>query len=97
MNRTRTENRNGYDIHIKAVLVHQGGAVSPERNASASGYVSLVKIDRDVETYVEWHRPNLCRPRGTREEAEEDALQYAFRLVDRRPFDGPPPGMPLAA
>jgi hypothetical protein len=63
----------------------------------ASGYVSLVKIDRDVETYVEWHRSTLCRPRGTREGAEEEALQYAFRLVDRRPFDGPPPGMPVAA
>jgi hypothetical protein len=93
----RTERHNGYDIHIKAVRVHQGGGAELARDRSRDGYVPLVEIERNDEVYVDWHRPKVCAPCDTREQAEADAIAYAARLVERRPFDGPPPGLPIAA
>lgn len=97
MNTVRTAQKNGYDIRVKAVRVHRGAraTLAPER--AFDGYVPLVEIARDDEVYVDWHRPKPCPPRATRDQAEADALAYAARLVERRPFDGPPPGVPLAA
>lgn len=89
MDSMRTETLNGYDIHVKAVMVHQGRGALLAGESRDDGYVPLVAIERDGEAYVDWHRPKQCRPRATRQQAEEDALAYASRLVDQRPFDGP--------
>lgn len=98
MNVTRTETRNGYEIRVKAVRVHPGARAFLPRERAFDGYVPLVEIERDGEIYVDWHRPKPCPPRDTRDEAEADAFAYATRLVERRPFDEPPPpGMPMAA
>ena len=97
MNTVRTEQKNGYEIRVKAVRVHRGARAAPPREHAFDGYVPLIEIARDGEVYVDWHRPKPCPPRTTRDEAEADALAYATRLIERRPFGGPPPGLPAAA
>lgn len=97
MNTIRSEKRNGYDVHVKVVQVHRGSSTMQDSRLPTAGYVPLVQICRDDEVVVEWHVPKCYRPRSLRKEAGDDALAYASKLVEQRPFDGPPSGVPVAA
>jgi hypothetical protein len=92
MDIVRTEKKNGYEIHVKVVRVHPGKRVKRAASALDDGYVLLVEIARGGESYAQWHRSKCCKSRDSRDEAEDDALTYATRLVERRPFDGLPSG-----
>lgn len=46
---------------------------------------------------MNWHLPRLGHRWPSREQAEAEALDYAIRLVERRPFEGPPSDVPEAA
>ncbi|MPW10502.1 hypothetical protein GCT19_33570 [Paraburkholderia sp. CNPSo 3155] len=99
MKTIKIEQCNGYEIGIRTVLVHDGNG-RPEAEAdatSAGGYAAFVQIARDGEVCVDWHMPQRQRRCATREDAEAQAMDYAIRLVERRPFDGPPPDFPEAA
>ncbi|CAG9229589.1 conserved hypothetical protein [Paraburkholderia sabiae] len=96
MKPVRTEQRNGYDIRIRTLLVHDArnapGAAAPV----AVGHAAFVQIARDGEIYVDWHLPRNYEGSASRDEVEAQALDYAVRLVERRPFDGPAPELPEA-
>ncbi|GJH36340.1 hypothetical protein CBA19CS91_26305 [Paraburkholderia hospita] len=87
----RTEQGNGYDIRIRTLLVHDTrnapGAAAPV----AVRHAAFVQIAREGEIYVDWHRPRNYKGSVSRDDAEAQALDYAVRLVERRPFDGPAP------
>lgn len=91
MKAVRTEQRNGYDIRIRTRFVHDTrnapGAAAPV----AEGHAAFVQIAREGEIYVDWHLPRNYKGSASRDEAEAQALDYAVRLVERRPFDGPAP------
>ncbi|CAB3807532.1 hypothetical protein LMG28688_06565 [Paraburkholderia caffeinitolerans] len=91
MEPVRVEMRNGLEIRMRTLVVrHVRTAACPER-AVVNGYLVFVQVVRDGEVFVNWHLPWLCRRWLSREEAESEALEYAVRLVDRRPYRGPPP------
>ncbi|WP_240057166.1 hypothetical protein [Paraburkholderia azotifigens] len=94
MKPVKTEQRNGYDIRIRTLPVHDmrnaPGAAAP----MAVGHAAFVQIARDGEIYVDWHLPRNYKGSASRDEAEAQALDYAVRLVERRPFDGPVPKFP---
>ncbi|MBP0593578.1 hypothetical protein J8I87_28575 [Paraburkholderia sp. LEh10] len=96
MKTVRTEARNGYEIRLRTIRIH-GHRAACTGASWAGGYVAFVQIVREGEVIANWHQPRVCRLRTSREKAEAEALQYAVRLVDRRPFDGPPPDIPEAA
>ncbi|HEV2650290.1 MAG TPA: hypothetical protein VGU69_03450 [Rhizomicrobium sp.] len=85
MGSVKTEKRHGYDIHVRAVLVHHGLDVGHRHEGSAGqpdeGYLPLVQIVRDGEVCADWHVPRECDRRCSREEAQERGLAYALRLV----------------
>lgn len=91
MKPVRTEQRNGYDIRIRTLLVHDrrnaAGAAAPV----AGGHAAFVQIAREGEIYVDWHLPRNYKGSVSRDEAEAQAPNYAVRLVEPRPFDGPAP------
>ncbi|GJH02828.1 hypothetical protein [Paraburkholderia terrae] len=91
MKPVRTEKRNGYDIRIRTLPVHYtrnaAGAAAP----MAVGHAAFVQIAREGEIYVDWHLPRNYEGSVSRDDAEAQALDYAVRLVERRPFDGPAP------
>ncbi|MFP4894257.1 hypothetical protein [Paraburkholderia sp. EG304] len=97
MKTIKIEQCNGYEIGIRTVLVHDGNR-TPEADAtSAGGYAAFVQIARDGEVCVDWHMPQRLRRWAAREDAEAQAKDYAVHLVERRPFDRPPPDFPQAA
>lgn len=59
--------------------------------------MKTVRIAREGEIYVDWHLAQRHKRWARREEAEAQALGYALRLVERRPFDGPPADFPEVA
>jgi len=90
MKALRIEARNGYEIRLRTIHVRHGHRAACKGEPGAGGYVAFVQVARDGEVFVNWHLPRSGRHRPSREEAESDALEYAVRLVDRRPFGGPP-------
>ena len=82
---------------MKVVHVQRGVSAMPDSRLPTPGYVPLVQICRDDEVVVDWHVTKCCRSRSLRDEAEDDALVYASKLVERPLFDGPPSGVPVAA
>ncbi|PVX85710.1 hypothetical protein C7402_103287 [Paraburkholderia unamae] len=96
MEQVRIEMRNGLEIRMHTLVVrHVRTAACPERTA-VKGYLVFVQVVRHGEVLVNWHLPGLCRRWPGREEAESEALEYAVRLVDCRPFRGPPPDVTAA-
>ena len=93
----RIEQRNGYDIRIRTVPVRGARDMPRAEGPGASGYAALAQMAREGEIYVDWHLPQRHRCSARREEAEAQAPGYALRLVERCPFDGPPPDFPEAA
>lgn len=97
MNSMRIETRNGHEIRLRTLLVCHGGR-EPRRDGSAmDGYAAFVQIEREGETVVDWHLPRPRQRRASCEEAEADALAYAIRVVERRPFGGPQSDVPEVA
>ncbi|MPW23739.1 hypothetical protein GCT13_45410 [Paraburkholderia sp. CNPSo 3157] len=96
MKTVRIEQCNGYEIRMRTILVHDARNMPCAEAPAAAGYAAFAQIARDGEIYVDWHLPQRHRRCG-REQAEAQALGYAVRLVERRPFDGPPPDFPEAA
>jgi len=94
MKTLRTETRNGYEIRLRTVHARHGRRAACTAGAGAGGYVAFVQIAREGEVFVNWHLPRFCRHWPDREKAEAEALDYTARLVDRRPFDGPPSDVP---
>ena len=91
MERVRVEMRNGLEVRMHTMAVrHVRPAACPERTA-ANGSLVFVQVVKDGKVFVNWHLPRLCRRWSSRAEAESEALEYAVRLVNRRPFCGPPP------
>ena len=90
MKLVRIEARNGYEIRLRAVLARHGCNATCTGETASGGYVAFVQIAKDGEIFVNWHLPRSCRRWPTREQAEADALDYAIRLAERRPFTGPP-------
>ncbi|AFT90035.1 hypothetical protein [Paraburkholderia phenoliruptrix] len=97
MKTVRIERRNGYEIRIRTILVHDARNMPCVEGPAAGGHAAFVQIAREGEIYVDWHLPRRHKRWASREEAEAQALDYAVRLVERRPFDGPPPDFPEAA
>ena len=99
MNSVRIETRNGYEIRLRTLLVCHGGGAPDMAGRAEDGYAAFVQIGRDGETVVDWTlpRPRQRRPSRDEAEADADALAYAVRLVDHRPFGGPPSDVPEAA
>ncbi|NVI07523.1 hypothetical protein [Paraburkholderia youngii] len=60
-------------------------------------YAALVQIAHEGKFYVDWHLPQCHQRWASREQAEAQALGYAVRLLERRPFHGPSPDFPEAA
>jgi hypothetical protein len=81
-------------VCARSSSVTVGGAPDMAGRAEDAAFV---QIGRDGETVVDWtlRRPGQRRP--SRDEAEADAMAYAVRLVDHRPFGGPPSDVPEAA
>jgi hypothetical protein len=94
MKPVRTEQRNGYDIRIRTLFVHDTrnapGAAAPV----AGSHAAFVQIAREGEIYVDSHLPRNYKGSASRGDAETQALDYAARLAERRPFDGPAPEVP---
>ncbi len=83
--------RNGLEIRMHTLVVrHVRTAAYPWQTAE-NGYLVFVQVVRDGEVFVNWHLPWLRRRWPSREKAESEALEYAVRLVDSRPFRAPPP------
>lgn len=97
MNSVRIETCNGYEIRLRTLLVCHGGG-APDMAGRAED-AAFVQIGRDGETVVDWtlRRPGQRRASRDEAEADADAPAYAVRLVDHRPFGGPPSGVPEAA
>jgi len=89
MKPVRTGQRNGYDIRIRTLLVHDTHNAPVAAVPVAVGHAAFVQIARDGEIYVDWHLPRNYKGSASRDEAEAQALEYAVRLVERCPFDGP--------
>jgi hypothetical protein len=96
MKPVRTEQRNGYDIRIRTRLVHDTSNEPGAEAPVAGGHAAFVQIARDGEIHVDWHLPRNYKGSANRDEAEAQALDYAVRLVERRPFDGPASELPEA-
>ena len=67
MKPVRTEQRNGYDIRIRTLLVHDTHNAPVAAVPVAVGHAAFVQIARDGEIYVDWHlRRNYKRQRQSR-------------------------------
>ncbi|WP_213309288.1 hypothetical protein [Paraburkholderia sacchari] len=91
MDPVRVEMRNGLEIRMHTLGVRDVRTAACPELTAVNGYLVFVQVVRDGEVFVNWHLPWLCRRWPSREEAESEALEYAVRLVDRRPFRGPRP------
>jgi hypothetical protein len=67
MDRMKTEKRNGYEIHVRAVLVQHGLNVGQRHEGSPGqpddGYLPLVQIVRNSEVCADWRRGAALRMR----------------------------------
>lgn len=97
MKSVRVETRNGYEIRLRTVMIRNGHRAACTGATAARGYVAFVQIAREGEVFVHWHLPRLGHRWPSREQAKAEALDYAIRLVERRPFEGPPSDVPEAA